>query len=167
MQGLKPRHSWYVCLLLKGRKSHSSTKLKTFLSSREGKLAAAVVREFLEFFELHFTASVFEPETEAVRDADCQHTHYARTQRTHTHPQAASLTHTPTHSQYATSPSSAYDCNVFYPTKNSHRFTMSTVYTLLFCNVILQVNNSPFECSINQRRVVLCTECSTPTPSLC
>lgn len=37
--------------------------LKTFLSTDEGSLVACLVREFLEFFQLDFTLSVFDPET--------------------------------------------------------------------------------------------------------
>lgn len=37
--------------------------LKEFLSSNEGSLVACLVREFLEFFQLDFTLSVFDPET--------------------------------------------------------------------------------------------------------
>lgn len=37
--------------------------LKEFLSSSEGSLVACLVREFLEFFQLDFTLSVFDPET--------------------------------------------------------------------------------------------------------
>ncbi|XP_069680561.1 centrosomal protein 43-like [Periplaneta americana] len=37
--------------------------LKAFLSTNEGALAASLVREFLEFFKLDFTLSVFDPET--------------------------------------------------------------------------------------------------------
>jgi FGFR1 oncogene partner len=37
--------------------------LKEFLSSSEGLLVACLVREFLEFFQLDFTLSVFDPET--------------------------------------------------------------------------------------------------------
>jgi len=37
--------------------------LKEFLSSDEGSLIACLVREFLEFFQLDFTLSVFDPET--------------------------------------------------------------------------------------------------------
>ena len=32
-----------------------------------GRQAVALVREFLEFFELDFTTAVFDPETNAVR----------------------------------------------------------------------------------------------------
>ncbi|XP_021920946.1 FGFR1 oncogene partner-like isoform X2 [Zootermopsis nevadensis] len=37
--------------------------LRTFLSTDEGSLVACLVREFLEFFQLDFTLSVFDPET--------------------------------------------------------------------------------------------------------
>jgi FGFR1 oncogene partner len=37
--------------------------LKEFLSSDEGSLIACLVREFLEFFQLDFSLSVFDPET--------------------------------------------------------------------------------------------------------
>lgn len=40
-----------------------NTHLKEFLSSNEGSLVACLVREFLEFFHLDFTLSVFDPET--------------------------------------------------------------------------------------------------------
>ncbi|XP_033607529.1 FGFR1 oncogene partner isoform X2 [Cryptotermes secundus] len=40
-----------------------NTHLKEFLSSNEGSLVTCLVREFLEFFHLDFTLSVFDPET--------------------------------------------------------------------------------------------------------
>uniref|UniRef100_A0A1B6G1G6 FGFR1 oncogene partner (FOP) N-terminal dimerisation domain-containing protein n=1 Tax=Cuerna arida TaxID=1464854 RepID=A0A1B6G1G6_9HEMI len=42
--------------------------LKNFLSTQEGIAAISLVREFLEFFGLEFTVSVFEPETQAGSD---------------------------------------------------------------------------------------------------
>lgn len=42
--------------------------LKDFVSMPEGLLAVNLVREFLEYFGLEFTSSVFEPETQAGRD---------------------------------------------------------------------------------------------------
>ena len=41
-------------------------RIHSFLRTLDGKLAAAIVREFLEFYDLHHTASVFEPEAGAV-----------------------------------------------------------------------------------------------------
>ncbi|KAJ8919928.1 hypothetical protein NQ315_006457 [Exocentrus adspersus] len=40
-----------------------NNKLKTHLETEEGKLMFNVVREFLEFFNLYFTLSVFDPES--------------------------------------------------------------------------------------------------------
>ena len=128
---LKLSHSWYVCFFLKGHKTHSSTKLKSFLSSREGKLAAAVVREFLEFFELHFTASVFEPEAEAVSDEDRMYTQSAHTS---CNPQAAShtFTHKANHSQRAThQPAVNVGMICFKSLKDSHRSTVLAVYVIV------------------------------------
>lgn len=42
--------------------------LKDFVSMPEGLLAVNLVREFLEYFGLEFTSSVFEPETQAGKD---------------------------------------------------------------------------------------------------
>ncbi|XP_067010545.2 centrosomal protein 43 [Anabrus simplex] len=43
---------------------------KDFLKTSEGSLVACLVREFLEFFELDFTLSVFDPETYHGKDYD-------------------------------------------------------------------------------------------------
>ncbi|XP_055890131.1 centrosomal protein 43-like isoform X6 [Biomphalaria glabrata] len=40
-----------------------SKELKSFLSTKDGKLTAYLVQEFLEFFNLEFTLAVFKPET--------------------------------------------------------------------------------------------------------
>eukprot|EP00731_Ephydatia_muelleri_P031968 Em0023g475a len=40
-----------------------SRRLRDYLQTQEGQLAAGIVREFLEHFELDFTRSVFDPET--------------------------------------------------------------------------------------------------------
>ncbi|KAJ8963006.1 hypothetical protein NQ314_005624 [Rhamnusium bicolor] len=40
-----------------------NTKIKTHLETEEGKAMFCIVREFLEFFNLYFTLSVFEPES--------------------------------------------------------------------------------------------------------
>jgi FGFR1 oncogene partner len=42
-----------------------SEKLKNYQKSKEGRQAVALVREFLEFFQLDFTTAVFDPETNA------------------------------------------------------------------------------------------------------
>ncbi|BFZ09479.1 hypothetical protein BsWGS_12518 [Bradybaena similaris] len=49
-------------------KEHNRTpflnkELRSFLATREGKLTASLVHEFLEFFGLEFTLAVFKPET--------------------------------------------------------------------------------------------------------
>uniref|UniRef100_A0A1B6LJQ6 Centrosomal protein 43 n=1 Tax=Graphocephala atropunctata TaxID=36148 RepID=A0A1B6LJQ6_9HEMI len=46
----------------------SNSHLKNFLSTQEGIVTVSLVREFLEFFGLEFTASVFEPETQTDTD---------------------------------------------------------------------------------------------------
>lgn len=40
-----------------------NTKVKSQLETSDGKLTFCLIREFLEFFDLYFTISVFEPET--------------------------------------------------------------------------------------------------------
>uniref|UniRef100_A0A1B6EE07 Centrosomal protein 43 n=2 Tax=Clastoptera arizonana TaxID=38151 RepID=A0A1B6EE07_9HEMI len=45
--------------------------LKEFVSSAEGVLVTSLVKEFLDFFGLEFTAAVFEPETQAGKDFKC------------------------------------------------------------------------------------------------
>ncbi|XP_063684672.1 centrosomal protein 43-like [Bolinopsis microptera] len=47
----------------KNRKVHHNKRLQQFLSTKEGLLAAGIVQEFLEFFQLDYTGAVFEPET--------------------------------------------------------------------------------------------------------
>lgn len=42
--------------------------LRDFLSTQEGMTVVSLFREFLEYFNLEFTASVFEPETQAGRN---------------------------------------------------------------------------------------------------
>ncbi|KAJ9592692.1 hypothetical protein L9F63_015636 [Diploptera punctata] len=42
---------------------YTNKPLKAFLSTTEGSIVACLVREFLEFFKLDFTLSVFDPET--------------------------------------------------------------------------------------------------------
>jgi FGFR1 oncogene partner len=49
--------------LLQDAPEFANKTLKAFLSSDEGSLVACLVREFLEFFQLDFTLSVFDPET--------------------------------------------------------------------------------------------------------
>ncbi|XP_046573618.1 centrosomal protein 43-like isoform X1 [Haliotis rubra] len=44
--------------------------LKQFLSTKEGRQIASLVREFLEFFDLEFTLAVFDPETGLGQDYD-------------------------------------------------------------------------------------------------
>lgn len=44
--------------------------LKEFLKTSQGSLVACLVREFLEFFELDFTLSVFDPETYHGKEYD-------------------------------------------------------------------------------------------------
>lgn len=46
----------------KGHISLASPKIASFIQTQEGELIIGLVREFLEFFELEYTASVFEPE---------------------------------------------------------------------------------------------------------
>lgn len=46
----------------KNRKVHHNKRLQQFLSTKEGLLAAGIVQEFLEFFQLDYTGAVFEPE---------------------------------------------------------------------------------------------------------
>jgi len=46
----------------------SNQSLAHFLSSTSGRLIFCLVREFLEFFELDFTLSVFDPETKIGKD---------------------------------------------------------------------------------------------------
>jgi len=46
----------------------SNQALTNFLSSTSGRLIFCLVREFLEFFELDFTLSVFDPETKIGKD---------------------------------------------------------------------------------------------------
>jgi len=46
----------------------SNQSLTNFLSSTSGRLIFCLVREFLEFFELDFTLSVFDPETKIGKD---------------------------------------------------------------------------------------------------
>lgn len=47
----------------KNRKVHHNKRLQQFLSTKEGSLAAGIVQEFLEFFQLDYTSAVFEPES--------------------------------------------------------------------------------------------------------
>ncbi|XP_076336721.1 uncharacterized protein LOC143239491 [Tachypleus tridentatus] len=42
-------------------------KLQDFLETEEGQLAAALVRDFLDFFNLEFTLAVFDPEVSALK----------------------------------------------------------------------------------------------------
>ena len=58
--------SIYVVFRVQGRQIQGNAKLKSFLSTGDGRLVAGVLREFLEFYGLHYTASVFEPEAGAV-----------------------------------------------------------------------------------------------------
>jgi hypothetical protein len=53
-----------------GKQTPANAKLKSFLSTSDGRLAASVLREFLEYFGLHYTASVFEPEAGAYELSD-------------------------------------------------------------------------------------------------
>jgi FGFR1 oncogene partner len=49
--------------MLQDTPEFTNKHLKEFLSSNEGSLVTCLVREFLEFFQLDFTLSVFDPET--------------------------------------------------------------------------------------------------------
>lgn len=44
----------------------TSTKLADFLKTKDGREITALVREFLEFFELDYTCAVFDPESNAL-----------------------------------------------------------------------------------------------------
>lgn len=56
------------------RKSRGQTeKLSGFLENTEGRLALHLVKEFLTFFDLTFTLSVLEPETDAGLSRPCSH----------------------------------------------------------------------------------------------
>lgn len=46
----------------KNRKVHHNKRLQQFLATKDGLLAAGIVQEFLEFFQLDYTSVVFEPE---------------------------------------------------------------------------------------------------------
>ncbi|XP_076467350.1 uncharacterized protein LOC143298352 isoform X2 [Babylonia areolata] len=45
-------------------------KLNSFLSTEDGRLVTGMVREFLDFFHLEFTAAVFDPETGLTEEAE-------------------------------------------------------------------------------------------------
>ncbi|KAL8606794.1 hypothetical protein ACOMHN_049623 [Nucella lapillus] len=45
-------------------------ELNSFLSTEDGRLVTSLVREFLEFFHLEFTAAVFDPETGLTEEPD-------------------------------------------------------------------------------------------------
>ncbi|XP_011410111.1 PREDICTED: FGFR1 oncogene partner-like [Amphimedon queenslandica] len=50
-------------------KPHSlvNKRLTSFLKTKDGQITVGLVREFLEFFELDFTCSVFDPETNVLK----------------------------------------------------------------------------------------------------
>ncbi|CAG5131571.1 unnamed protein product, partial [Candidula unifasciata] len=48
---------------VQNKTSFLNKEVRSFLATREGKLTASLVQEFLEFFSLEFTLAVFKPET--------------------------------------------------------------------------------------------------------
>ncbi|KAK7792518.1 hypothetical protein R5R35_009926 [Gryllus longicercus] len=54
--------------LLQTENSYANKTFKNFIKTSEGMLLTQLVREFLEFFELDFTLSVFDPETSYGKD---------------------------------------------------------------------------------------------------
>ncbi|GLH03459.1 FGFR1 oncogene partner [Gryllus bimaculatus] len=54
--------------LLQTENSYANKTFKNFIKTTEGMLLTQLVREFLEFFELDFTLSVFDPETSYGKD---------------------------------------------------------------------------------------------------
>jgi len=47
---------------LQSKSRHANPRLDEFMKTSEGRLAAHLVREFLDFFSLDYTRCVFEPE---------------------------------------------------------------------------------------------------------
>ena len=48
---------------VKNKSKLVNSRLSDYLSTTNGRLVASLVREFLEFFDLHYTLAVFDPET--------------------------------------------------------------------------------------------------------
>ena len=64
----QPKIKWIHNILYFLQKPHplASSKVQQFLKTKDGQVATALVREFLEFFELDYTCAVFDPESNAV-----------------------------------------------------------------------------------------------------
>lgn len=56
--------------LLQSENSFANKSFRNFIKTSEGMLLTQLVREFLEFFQLDFTLSVFDPETSFGKDYD-------------------------------------------------------------------------------------------------